>query len=511
MPHDVSVLPQEYTRAVHHGIPVLTADIPVGFTGRLTLGVGKRDETARTAGISHLVEHLVMRQVTRLPVPHNATTGDDSVEFFASGAPDQVADFLNRVAAAIRGLSDVTAADVARERKTIVSELGEDDETTGRGPLLDRYGTQSFGLLDLGQPAHRTHTPEMVAEFAQRWLHAGNAVLSFTGPVPENLDVELPAARERTPDEDPLPLAGRERGWVTNFGQPAAFSLIVDGPREVRSAFAWCLEETLFDELRVDANLIYSVDAYTGLLRGERRILAMVLDPSEEDVERTAIAATRVLRRLAAEGPSDEVLARIREQLRAAVSDPSYRAEILTSKAAELARHGMLTPDDVSFEKVTADDVREVAARALPTLLWSLAREELEEATAQELDLPDVSTRSELAELPKREMFRRLMKAEILSPRWGTGLRGTDLIIDEERIVVAHKEGIVDVPFRSLVLAGVCSDEDCGHWDLTTADGGGMLFHPKAWRGAEKAVRMLEARVPAEIRYSLSEDAAPTA
>jgi predicted Zn-dependent peptidase len=504
------MLPRDYVRADHHGVPVLTAEIPVGFTGRLTFGVGKRDETARTAGIAHLVEHLVMRQVTRLPVPHNATTGDDAVHFYASGAPDQVGEFLNRVAAAIRALTSVTEADVARERKTIVSELGEDDESTGRGPLLDRYGTRSLGLLDLGQPAHRTHTAEMVTEFARRWLHTGNAVLSFTGAVPDNLAVMLPDGPRRAPDIAPEPLPDRARGWVTNFGQPAAFSVFTSGPRPARTAYSWCLEETLFDELRVEANLIYAVDAYTGALGGDRRIVAMTLDPSEDDVELAAVAGTRVLRRLAEQGPTVEVLERIREQLRAAVSDPGYRSDILETKAVELARHGDIEPDDVSFADVTAEDVRLVAADALPTLLWSLAREELKEETARELDLPDVSTRSSLSDLPRRELFRRFMKADILSPKWGTGMRGADLIVDDERIAIAHNSGLADVRFADLALAGVCTDKDCGHWDLTTIDGGGLIFQPRGWRGAEKALRRLETHVPVEIRYALSEDAAPT-
>ena len=79
------------------GIPAYTADIRSAFTGTLTFGVGQRDATARTSGLAHLIEHLVMKRVGKVIVAHNATTADETVSFYAQGNPAAVCDFLTRV------------------------------------------------------------------------------------------------------------------------------------------------------------------------------------------------------------------------------------------------------------------------------------------------------------------------------------------------------------------------------------------------------------------------------
>ena len=63
------------------GVRVLWADLPVDPTMTLWFGVGHKDMTVSTAGITHLVEHLVMRRLGHVAIPHNAESGMVSTQF----------------------------------------------------------------------------------------------------------------------------------------------------------------------------------------------------------------------------------------------------------------------------------------------------------------------------------------------------------------------------------------------------------------------------------------------
>src|SRR3954468_22205316 len=88
-------------RTVHRterdGVPVLWTDLPVDPTVTLFFGVGHQNMTPATVGITHLVEHLVMRRVGRISTPHNAESGMVSTSFYATGTPARLVDFVRRV------------------------------------------------------------------------------------------------------------------------------------------------------------------------------------------------------------------------------------------------------------------------------------------------------------------------------------------------------------------------------------------------------------------------------
>lgn len=497
-------------RSAAGDLPVFfLTDSPLPFTGSLVFGVGRQDETARTAGIGHLVEHLVMKRVGRVETAHNAVTDDDNITFYATGSPGQVVDFLNRVAAAISTLDHLDDAEVARQRKTILAELGEGDEKTGRGPLLDRYGVQDVGLLDFRQPAHRTHTRDMALRFATTWLHAGNAALTFNGAVPEGLDVRLPTGRPRPHTDPPTPV--RTGGWVTNPFCGVTLSMIVEEPWEVRNLLGAVAAESLMDDLRHDAGLIYSVGGGSFVVGPERRVITFALDPHEDDVDSTVRGAVATIRRLAAHGPSAEVTRRVTESLANDLADPNTQLVVLHTAAVAILR-GDRDPSDLTVgapADISPEVLREAFARAEPTLLVSANTDSLTPETAAAIALADTNRSSELQSMGKVALARHLMRSDtdIYSRRFRTGLRGAQLVIDNRRVAIIHEEDIVEVLFDEVIVAGVCTD--CGHWDFTDTHGDGFLFFPESWRGADKIVRRLEERIPLDRRYALSEDAEP--
>src|SRR6478672_4181232 len=102
---------QSVNTTVHNGVPSYWLDSVGLSTGTLVFGVGLRDEPATLAGITHLVEHAVLRMVQPVTTPHGGMVKTDAVEFYAAGDAEAVAGFLNAVAMAISTFSAITEED----------------------------------------------------------------------------------------------------------------------------------------------------------------------------------------------------------------------------------------------------------------------------------------------------------------------------------------------------------------------------------------------------------------
>jgi hypothetical protein len=114
---------QMVTQSSHNAIPAYSVDRSGIFTGSLMFGVGFRDEPVTLAGITHLVEHAVLRLVQPVTLWHGGSVQMDSVEFYACGEPDAVAGYLNAIAAAVSGFTAVREEDLALE-KAIMEHQG---------------------------------------------------------------------------------------------------------------------------------------------------------------------------------------------------------------------------------------------------------------------------------------------------------------------------------------------------------------------------------------------------
>jgi hypothetical protein len=84
------------------GVPVFVASGPEPFSAGLVFGVGRRDESFVKGGLTHLVEHLVMRAIGRTSLDCNASMEIDVTEFAATGRIDRVDD-PRSVADEVRG------------------------------------------------------------------------------------------------------------------------------------------------------------------------------------------------------------------------------------------------------------------------------------------------------------------------------------------------------------------------------------------------------------------------
>ena len=91
-------LSDEIQQADWDGIPVLWAEAPAPFIGALMFRVGRADETLRTSGLTHLVEHLALSKFERGPYEYNGRVEVALTAFWASGEPDEVLRYLTEVA-----------------------------------------------------------------------------------------------------------------------------------------------------------------------------------------------------------------------------------------------------------------------------------------------------------------------------------------------------------------------------------------------------------------------------
>lgn len=108
--------------APHNGISSYSLNRAGICTGTLVFGVGFRDEPAAMAGITHLVEHVLLRMVHPMPLYHGARVDVDSVEFHAIGESDVVGGFFNALADAIVSFASVSEQALVLEKSVVEAE-----------------------------------------------------------------------------------------------------------------------------------------------------------------------------------------------------------------------------------------------------------------------------------------------------------------------------------------------------------------------------------------------------
>lgn len=155
----------------------------------LVFRVGQADESLAVRGLTHLVQHLALHEVSGGRVHDHGSTGVVHTEFLASGTADEVAGVLNAVCAALREPPTHLLASV---REGMESEDVATDRSACRSAAV-RHGAQAHGLAsypELGLPGLGEVDVQTWATVA---FTRGNAVLWVVGPrLPRDLDLELP-------------------------------------------------------------------------------------------------------------------------------------------------------------------------------------------------------------------------------------------------------------------------------------------------------------------------------
>ena len=154
-----------------NGIPVLWTDGPAPYTAALVVRAGAQDETLRTTGVGHLVEHLVMTGQPRTTLDVNASVDDVVTVFHATGDRDEVTEWLALVCDAVH---DLPLDRIALETKVLEAEDGDSVEPAVAWSAAARFGVGGAGMLGRQGAPHRALGRDHVVDFVGRLYTAEN-------------------------------------------------------------------------------------------------------------------------------------------------------------------------------------------------------------------------------------------------------------------------------------------------------------------------------------------------
>ncbi|MEG9225454.1 hypothetical protein [Aeromicrobium sp. Sec7.5] len=415
---------------------------------------------------------------------------------WVTGDPHEVVTFLNDVSQAVARLEDLTDEDLAQEKDVLAAELGQQGLGFDEGLAAYRWGASGLGLVDLGAPTLHSITRDEVVEWGRRWLTSGNAMLSFNGPVPEALDVSLPPGPEPQRSETMVPLSPTP-SLIGSMKDGLALSLLTD--QTTSPLLAAALADELKHELRHERRLIYSVDRWSVRVDEDQQACAFVLDPRLDDVEATAVAAVKLLRRLAAEGFSDRALAAVTSSCRTSLSYVDAAASGHLDEVVVDTLRGRTTTSLeehlAAAEAVTSEQLSNLLAAAMPSV---------QVAVCDAIDLStDDLTSLGLTVDPFRGWVDGAQTADsgktYRSRRFGGDLpAGLKLTLGAERMTIAHGSDRMTVTYADLAVVG---RHECGCFELLDRQGRVAKLDPDDWRqGADLASAFLERFDPGSVR-----------
>ncbi|MFF8387030.1 peptidase M16 family protein [Streptomyces kanasensis] len=481
-------------RTTVDGVTVLWAPGPAPLSAALTFGCGARDESFRTIGVTHLIEHLAMSTLPRLHHEHNASVDLEVTRFTASGRPEQITAFLAAICAA---LSDLPLDRIRHEAGILTAEASSVTSPAAAFLLNQRFGARGPGLAPYVGPGYDRLPADAVRAHAAAYFTRVNAVLQLTGPPPEGLRLPLPDGRppQRTtpaartgPSWDEAPIEGAAIALATPVGSPAAALGLA------------LLEHRLTELARHRRGLSYAVQAESSLRDAHTVDTLLSLDCRPGQEAETAELLWQEVLRLGRELPTEAELKDEIEGFRESYEDPrALEAELDRAACAQL--FGLPSRDAAArlaaLRAVVPEDVRACLARAT--------------AGAQLAVAPDVEPRLaapdgrplprgacwEHGVLPAGEVFRPPLSARA---RYGAARRSR-LVLTGDGVAEIDGDGrLHHIRFDEIV--GLERDGD----DRTLFGASGCLMElsPRKYSGCGKVIRAVDAAVPAGLAYEVS-------
>jgi zinc protease len=132
------------------GVTVFWSDTAPRRMADLSFRSGRADEAFTLAGISHLIEHLAMYGIGRVPYQANAYVDHVRTAFHASASDDELVGHFRALTGRLASLPLARLPDEARILRT---------ESVNHSPnlplqfLWHRYGARGLGMLAIPVPA----------------------------------------------------------------------------------------------------------------------------------------------------------------------------------------------------------------------------------------------------------------------------------------------------------------------------------------------------------------------
>lgn len=370
------------------------------------IGAGSRDERPDEHGLAHLLEHMAFKGTAKRSARTIAeaieSVGGDlnaatSVEYTCYTArvlgPD--------LALAVDILADIltnpalTKEELAREKGVILQEIGAVQDTPD-DLVYDRFLEAAFPEQPLGRPilgtpdTVRGFTRDSIRAYLARHYFAGNMVLAATGAVDHDELVRLAQEHLAGLPDAPTAEAPREAGRYIGGearvgGDEEQVHLVLGFPGEAfrngahyplqifASVLGGGLSSRLFQEVREERGLAYSIDAFHWPF-SDCGVFGISAGTDPRDSKELIETALDCLRQ-AAEDVTEEEMARARAQMKvgllASLESPGGKLEQLARQVLVFGRAIPREELAARLDAVTLDAVR-AAGRSLlghqPTL-----------------------------------------------------------------------------------------------------------------------------------------------
>lgn len=290
-------------------VPVFTAPGPDRITAALMFGVGLRDETFATVGVTHLIEHLVMGSLPKSHLQCNAMVTTDATIFYATGRPDAVKAFLETICAA---LTDLPTERMDTEVGVLQAENCAGSHPTVAALFGARFGLRGPGLtVAAGGAGPEFLSEDVVRAHARRWFVRENAALWCQGRLPDGLRLLLPGGVRPT---RPVPEPSVQYGpvWISGPVHDGAGLLVAGPPRDPALAVGiHVLQERLTDIARHARGLSYSTGVEFVDTAADRRETALFVDAREGQAGEVARILWEQFWGLCEQGPTPEEIAHV--------------------------------------------------------------------------------------------------------------------------------------------------------------------------------------------------------
>lgn len=383
-----------------NGITVITE--PMDAVRSVAIGiwsaVGSRDETAREAGMSHFMEHMMFKgtptrtardiseHFERLGAELNAFTTKEYTCYYARVLDEHVDDALEVLSDMVR--DSLLAEDaITSEREVVLEEIARYEDTPD-DLVHELFAATLMPDHPLGLPVLGQRTTvgafdhELSAAFKDRHYRSGNVVVAAAGHVSHAALVELVQRYLDLPEgprekRAPLvPAVGRHLRVVRKDTEQAHICWGVVGLEAssedrfalsvLDSVLGGSMASRLFTEIREDRGLAYAVYSYNSLYQDTGQFVVYAgtrPGNAEQVVELIETEAAKV----ADGGITDEELHRAKEGLKGqlVLSLESTRNRMTRLGKNEIMRIEPLSVDELiaRIDAVSASEVHEMAHR----------------------------------------------------------------------------------------------------------------------------------------------------
>jgi len=373
-----------------HAVAVADADAGKGVSVFMVIGAGKRQETAETTGLAHLVEHAMYtgtskvsagehdRRIEKMGGESNAFTREDITLFYDDNVPvDRLDEVLALEADRLRGVRFCRRAIEHERKRLIIEEENSWQPPQRRTELLEAavYTRHPYrvGLLDeKGHTLAAQLDRQAMRAFYDRYYQPNNAAVVVAGAVDSQgaLDAIEKAfgALSRGPNPDVPP---GERQIQTERSVEIPSALAAD-----RVEWVW-LVPAMGDPDRPALDVLARL-LTRGESASEQPISASMGSRVDKDIFRLAATGPNAseqldqwLGRLLAGDIKDEEIKKDKALQRVEMTDQPLRARPYLSLAATFGAYEVLGHADLlekyqdSIDRLTKEDLLRVARRYL--------------------------------------------------------------------------------------------------------------------------------------------------